>query len=179
MRRLLENAVLLVAVLVFLAVVRKGWEHRSGVSAWLGGSERPVVDAIVGWAAIGGLLVVVGLIPLRPGGRPSTATKALLAVPLVPWAAVAATYLWTPLAGDREGWLQDVDAGGDAFRIGVVAGHWGLAVSVVLCFVLGVAQIVSPRWQPGNPENERRSSRASVAALTCPSLLALVLAWVV
>lgn len=103
----------------------------------------------------------------------------LWAAALSPWAALGATYLWTPLAGGRAAWLRDLSAGGDAFRSGVVASHVALGVSLLGCLAIGVAQIVSPRWQPGNATNERRSAVASSAALAGPPLAALVVALVV
>ena len=178
MRRLLENAALLVGVFAFLAVVKRGWERLPELSARLGTSENEVVDATIGWVPIGALLVVIGLLPLRrPGSLPLT-KKVLYAVLLLPWGALAATYLWTPLAGDRGGWLDDVSAGGDAFRDGVVASQVALSASVALIVALAVAQIVSPRWQPGNATNERRSAVASSAFLAIPSVVALLVVWV-
>lgn len=174
MRRAVENVGLLVLFFVVLAVVEHGWRHRPQVSAWLGGGDSRLVDAAVGWLPIGGLLAFVGLVALRTVTPLPPGEKVTYAAIAAPWGLLAATYLWTPLAGDRIGWLDDVSAGGKAFRMGVVVSHWSLAASIVLCFILGVAQIVSPRWQPGNAENERRSTIASSCALAGPSVAALV-----
>ncbi len=175
MRRLLGNAALLVVVFGFLAVVRQGWEQLAVLSARLGASDSAFVDATVGWAPIGVFLVAVGSLPLRR--RWSSLAKTVVAVPLVVWGALSATYLWTPMAGDRRGWIEDLSAGGDAFKDGVVASHLALAASAALILTLAVAQVASPRWQPGNTTNERRSAVASSAALAAPALLALVVVW--
>lgn len=177
--RLVGNVYVVLLVLAVVAGVRWGGDGGTADLAARLGAGPPPLDALLGWLPVGGMLAFLGLLALRTVQPLHPVERTAYGVLAVPWLALTATFLWTPLAGHHAGWLDDLGAGGDTFRAAVVAGHWALLATVALGAVLAVAQVASPHWQPGNEENERRSHHASALLTAGPAALALLAGWLV
>lgn len=153
-----------------------GKDRLGDLSSWFGrqaGSEAAA--SVLGWLPLGGLLLYGAVLLLRATlAEVGRVERFVSDATVIVWLALATIYFWSPFGSDWGTFRDELERGGESFADAAVAAETGLVFTIAGIVVLAVAQIVSPHWQSGSPDNERRSHLASAAALGLPALIALV-----